>query len=250
MSIQTAAESRSAILQAEIAAATPFGETTSKLSSPWGFASKRLDPELGLIYFGKRYYDPESGRWLTTDPADFIDSINLYQYVFNNPFRYVDPDGRFAFVIPLLIWGAELVLPTITAWVAPMVYAAATATIAYGGYKIVQVLNERNSATACKNTDVYAPDRPLPKDKDGVPIPETDAPHTQLGTKKSKRRPGEKYPQAREFDENGKPVKTIDFTDHKEPSIHPNPHTHSCEPNPTGGTPQRGDPKPLENWKY
>ena len=44
-------------------------------------ASKRLDLESGLIYFGKRYYDPEFARWLTTDPAGFIDSANLYQYV-------------------------------------------------------------------------------------------------------------------------------------------------------------------------
>jgi hypothetical protein len=41
--------------------------------------------------------------------------------------------------------------------------------------------------------------------------------HTsQLGTQDSKRRPGEKYPQAREFDSNGKPIKTIDFFDHGE----------------------------------
>ena len=74
-----------------------------------------------------------------------------------------------------------------------------------------------------------------------------DVPHTQLGTK---RRPGEKYPQAREFDSNGKPVKTIDFTDHGKPWNHPNPYKHPCEPNPTGGTPGRGGAKPLDNWSY
>lgn len=71
-----------------------------------------------------------------------------------------------------------------------------------------------------------------------------------LEQKTAKEDLGEKYPQAREFDKNGKPVKTIDFTDHGEPHIHPNPHEHLYEPNPTGGTPQRGDPKPLENWNY
>ena len=54
------------------------------------------------MYFGKRYYDPALGRWLTTDPAGFVDSANLYQYVFNNPFRYRDPDGQFIVAIPLL----------------------------------------------------------------------------------------------------------------------------------------------------
>jgi RHS repeat-associated protein len=76
---------------------TAFGEELQHRKdtlNPWRFASKRLDPELGLIYFGKRYYDPHLGRWLTTDPAGFIDSANLYQYVFNNPFRYQDPRGE------------------------------------------------------------------------------------------------------------------------------------------------------------
>ena len=85
---------------------TPFGQERLKyeprLFNPWRFASKRFDPELGLVYFGKRYYDPALGRWLTTDPAGFVDSANLYQYVFNNPFRYRDPDGQFIVAIPLL----------------------------------------------------------------------------------------------------------------------------------------------------
>lgn len=42
---------------------------------------------------------------------------------------------------------------------------------------------------------------------------------------------------------------TIDFTDHGEPHIHANPHEHPLEPNPTGGTPNRGNARPLENWK-
>ena len=48
---------------------------------------KRFDAELGLIYFGKRYYDLSIG----TDPADFVDSVNPYQYVFNNHYRFQDP---------------------------------------------------------------------------------------------------------------------------------------------------------------
>ncbi|MBA3816464.1 MAG: RHS repeat-associated core domain-containing protein, partial [Parachlamydiaceae bacterium] len=59
-----------------------FGEKTEysqeNVFNPWQFASKRFDPELSLIDFGKRYYIPNSGRWLTTDPAGFVDNINLY----------------------------------------------------------------------------------------------------------------------------------------------------------------------------
>jgi RHS repeat-associated protein len=129
---------------------TAFGEelpTNSSLDlpNPWRFASKRFDPELGLLYFGKRYYDPLLGRWLTTDPAGFVDSVNLYQYVFNNPFHYTDPDGQFIqLAIPLLIWGAEAVLPALSAYAAPLIYGAITGAVAYGGYKAVQALNARD----------------------------------------------------------------------------------------------------------
>lgn len=53
------------------------------------------------------------------------------------------------------------------------------------------------------------------------------------------------------FDEHGKPVRDIDFTDHGRPQNHPNPHQHINYPNPTGGTPSR-DPlgQPLPEWIY
>lgn len=78
---------------------TAFGEKLQPkdkedLHNPWQFASKRFDPSLNLIYFGKRYYDPITGRWVTTDPAGFEDSFNPYQYALNNPFRYYDPNGE------------------------------------------------------------------------------------------------------------------------------------------------------------
>ncbi len=76
---------------------TAFGETGDKNHlSPWGFASKRYDPESGFLYFGKRYYNPSLGRWLTPDPKGFQDSLNLYAYVFNNPLLYCDPYGLLA----------------------------------------------------------------------------------------------------------------------------------------------------------
>lgn len=45
-------------------------------------------------------------------------------------------------------------------------------------------------------------------------------------------------------------MKTIDFTDHGDPIIHPNPHEHPYKPNITGGTPMRGEPQLVENWRY
>lgn len=93
----------------------------------------------------------------------------------------------------------------------------------------------------------YRPDRPLPRDKYGNPIPDVDAPHTQLGTKSGRK--GD-YTQAREwgYDENGNlvPKRDIDFTDHGRPNEHPNPHQHDYIPNPSGGTSQHGPARPME----
>lgn len=54
-----------------------------------------------------------------------------------------------------------------------------------------------------------------------------------------------KYPQSREFDEQDRPVRDIDHTDHGRPDLHTNPHQHRYLPDPTGGTPQRGPSEPL-----
>lgn len=70
--------------------------------NPWQFAGKRIDPETGFIYFGARYYAPERGRWITPDPAGFIDSPNRYAYVKNNPILGTDPYGLFSWGS---IWG-------------------------------------------------------------------------------------------------------------------------------------------------
>ncbi len=79
---------------------TAFGEikvfSKASVNNPWRFSSKRFDPETGFIYFGRRYYDPEIGRWVTPDPAGYADGPNLYAYVHNKPLIYIDPDGRFA----------------------------------------------------------------------------------------------------------------------------------------------------------
>lgn len=128
---------------------TAFGKRcagTKTHSNPWCFASKRLDPELGTIYFGKRDYDPELGRWLSMDPAGSIDSINLYQYVLNNPFRYTDPDGRNAVQInaglPLLAWGAGIVCPILAPYLLPFcIYTLLAGSVAYGGYKAIEAMN-------------------------------------------------------------------------------------------------------------
>jgi RHS repeat-associated protein len=71
-----------------------FGEEeTGNTLSPWLFSSKRTDKETDLIYFGRRYYNPALGRWITQDPQGFEDGPNLYAYVHNNPLTEIDLYG-------------------------------------------------------------------------------------------------------------------------------------------------------------
>ncbi len=54
--------------------------------------TKDEDPT-GFNNEGQRYRDPESGVFLTRDPAGFVDGPNLYAYVRQNPWTYFDPLG-------------------------------------------------------------------------------------------------------------------------------------------------------------
>jgi RHS repeat-associated protein len=55
------------------------------------------DEETGLYYNGQRYYDPQRGRYLTSDPLGTPDGPNGYAYVRGNPLKYVDPNGLILF---------------------------------------------------------------------------------------------------------------------------------------------------------
>jgi RHS repeat-associated protein len=57
------------------------------------FTNKERDDETGLYYFGVRYYAAWLGRWTSSDPGDFVDGLNMYVYVRNNPVMLVDEEG-------------------------------------------------------------------------------------------------------------------------------------------------------------
>lgn len=65
----------------------------SLVDNPWRFASKRVDEETGLIYFGRRHYDPTTATWMSPDPLGFEAGPNLYAYVMNNPLSHIDLYG-------------------------------------------------------------------------------------------------------------------------------------------------------------
>ncbi len=60
-----------------------------------GFSGKEQDAETGLDYFGARYYMPALGRWAAVDPSSGdMPQWSPYNYVYDDPARQTDPDGR------------------------------------------------------------------------------------------------------------------------------------------------------------
>jgi RHS repeat-associated protein len=80
------------------------------------FTGKELDQETGLYYYGARYLDPKTSRWISADPAmgEYVPSpgqrksrlpglggiynivnMHVYAYTHNNPINLTDPDGKF-----------------------------------------------------------------------------------------------------------------------------------------------------------
>lgn len=76
----------------------PYGQVLNRsMRDGPGYTGHEEDPETGLNYMQQRYFDPQSGRFLSTDPVQAADdggNFNRYWYAKDNPYRYTDPDGR------------------------------------------------------------------------------------------------------------------------------------------------------------
>jgi RHS repeat-associated protein len=80
----------------------PYGGAVAGTPIPkvMGFTGHVNDGNTGLVYMQQRYYDPIVGRFLSVDPvttdASTGDSFSRYAYAYNNPLKFVDPDGRYS----------------------------------------------------------------------------------------------------------------------------------------------------------
>jgi RHS repeat-associated protein len=60
------------------------------------FTGREFDKDTGLYYYRARYYHPEIGRFLQTDPIGYGDGMNWYRYCGNSPLGRSDPYGLYA----------------------------------------------------------------------------------------------------------------------------------------------------------
>lgn len=84
----------------------PFGDLVGKsgsasldarLPGPW------FQLESGLAWNWHRHYDASIGRYVQPDPLGLVDGPSVYGYVRQNPMGGVDPEGRFWWMVPIVV---------------------------------------------------------------------------------------------------------------------------------------------------
>ncbi|MFP8968021.1 RHS repeat-associated core domain-containing protein [Pokkaliibacter sp. CJK22405] len=78
-----------------LASYSAFGEahiSLEEVSNPLRFQGQYFDAESGLHYNRYRYYDPQTGRYISQDPIGLLGGLNPYRYT-PNPINWVDPLG-------------------------------------------------------------------------------------------------------------------------------------------------------------
>jgi RHS repeat-associated protein len=101
-----------------------FGETAPNQTVPVGAypvlvnlrnPGQYFDQETGLFYNVARYYNPQTGRYISSDPIGLGGGLNTYSYARQSPLNFADPRG---------LWGWVDIVAIYTEYVQPWVYAA------------------------------------------------------------------------------------------------------------------------------
>ncbi|MEV5745366.1 SpvB/TcaC N-terminal domain-containing protein [Microbispora rosea] len=84
----------------------PYGTTAyfasrrqAETSKRYRITGKERDEETGLCYFGARYCAPWLAKWVSTDPAGLVDTVNVYAFTQGNPIKLIDADGKLSITV-------------------------------------------------------------------------------------------------------------------------------------------------------
>ena len=119
----------------------PYGSQIQKPPAAAGndrwYTGKPYDSEVGLSYFGARWYDPSIGRFMGVDPQVYqeeeLHSFNRYGYANNNPYKFVDPDGKAVWLIVLVPLGWMGGGAVVSGGTDAAIQQATTGTVQWGG---------------------------------------------------------------------------------------------------------------------
>jgi RHS repeat-associated protein len=83
-------------------------ENSQKTVVSLRFPGQLYDKESGLHQNYFRDYDPILGRYIESDPIGLEGGLNTYGYVYQNPVRFIDPDGRLVMLLALPSIGSAI----------------------------------------------------------------------------------------------------------------------------------------------
>jgi RHS repeat-associated protein len=209
----------------------PWGERWSAAGVVVGAEGDRqyngrvYDPGTGFHDYGARLYWPQIGRFISSDRhhGDIANpaSLNRYSYVHNNPYKYTDPTGHFAFLIPLAVVLVEAAAD------------AALATAALVGIVAVADVAVHSDATLLPDA---AWDRKAPK---------VGPPGQTIDWERYNPKTDELEKSKVDYDEYGRQKTRTDYTDHGRPTKHDDPHHHDTTYGPgKAPTGEQSGPKP------
>jgi RHS repeat-associated protein len=131
-----------------------YGNGSPTTGEQFGYTGRRFDPETGLYYYRGRYYSPQLGRFLQTDPVG-SGGVNSYTYGDGDPANKVDPTGETTWCTGHFA-GETLVYISPPCWdddLGDLPFLAAMAAIARSSANGVQNTLQTGSRSATPNGD-------------------------------------------------------------------------------------------------